>query len=57
VHPGAGALLYVIFIVVSHSNSTNGGKTAPYVILPIIMSVLLVVQVGAVMVARRRSGP
>lgn len=55
-HPAVGALIYVIFTVVSHGNSAHGGKSTPIVILPLIMGLTLVVQVGAVMVARRRSG-
>jgi hypothetical protein len=56
-HPAIAAGLYVIFTVVSHGNSANGGKTTPKIILPLVMGLILVVQVGAVMVARRRSGP
>lgn len=56
-HPAIAALLLVIFTAVSHSNSAHGGKATPEVILPLAMGLLLVVQVGAVMVARRRSGP
>ncbi len=56
VHPAAGALLFVIFTGVSHGGSANGSKAPPYIILPIVMGVLLVVQVGAIRVARRRTG-
>ena len=56
-HPAVGALLYVVFTVVSHGNSAQGGRTAPEVLLPLAMGLMLVVQVGAVIVARRRSGP
>jgi len=55
VHPGAGALVYVISIVVSHS-AANGSKSAPRAILLIVMGVLLIVQLGAIRVARRRAG-
>jgi hypothetical protein len=55
IHPAAGALVYVIIAVASHGNSAHGGKSAPEVILPIVLGLLLVVQVGAIMVARRRS--
>jgi hypothetical protein len=56
-HPAIAALLLVIFTAVSHGNSGHGGKTTPEVITPLVMGLLLVVQVGAVRVARRRSGP
>jgi hypothetical protein len=57
IHPAIAAVLLVIFTTVSHGNSAHGGKSAPIFILPLLMGLLLVVQVGAVMVARRRSGP
>ena len=57
IHPAIAALLLVIFTAVSHGNSAHGGKTAPEVILPLAMVLMLVVPVGAVIVARRRSGP
>jgi hypothetical protein len=58
-HPALGALVFVIIGIVSHGKSAAGTSShgAPtLVILPIIMGVLLVVQIGAIRVARRRSG-
>jgi hypothetical protein len=52
--PAAGVLIYVLTIVASH-HPTHGSKSAPEFILPIIMLVVLVVQFGAVKVARGRS--
>jgi predicted Na+-dependent transporter len=57
VHPAAGAVVLLLSIFVSHGNSANGtsSKAVPHVIFVIIMCVLLVVQVGAIWMARRRS--
>ena len=52
IHPAAGAGVYVIFAVANH----HAGKSAPVFISPIIMCVLLAVQIGAIKVARTRSG-
>jgi hypothetical protein len=53
VHPAAGAVLLVVSIVTTH----NAAKAASAVyIFPVIMCVLLIVQVGAIKVARSRSG-
>jgi hypothetical protein len=52
IHPAAGVLIYVIFAVANH----HAGKSAPVFISPIIMCVLLAVQIGAIKVARTRSG-
>jgi hypothetical protein len=52
VHPAAAALVYVIFVVATHP----AAKKPPVFVIPIIMCVLLVVQVGAIRVARTRSG-
>jgi hypothetical protein len=55
-HPAAGALVFVITILASHhAIAVHGSKSAPDVILPIIMVVLLAVQFGAIKVARSRS--
>lgn len=52
-HPAAGALIYVISAVTMH----NPAKAASAVyIFPAIMCVVLIVQVGAIKVARGRSG-
>jgi hypothetical protein len=53
VHPAVGALVYVITGVVTH----HSAKGPPVFILPGVMCLLLIVQVGAIRVARGRSGP
>jgi hypothetical protein len=56
-HPAAGAVAFIILIVVAHGHvATHGHGPAPYIILPIIMVVMLVVQIGAIRVARQRFG-
>ena len=58
-HPALGALVFLIIGLVSHGKPAAGTSShgaPPPVILPIIMGVLLVVQIGAIRVARRRSG-
>jgi hypothetical protein len=57
-HPAAGALIFLIIGLVSHGQPATGTSShgPPPVILPIIMCVLLVVQIGAIRVARRKSG-
>jgi len=59
-HPAAGALIFVIIGIVSHgqpaTSTSSHGAPPPPIILPIIMGVLLVVQIGAIRVARRKSG-
>jgi hypothetical protein len=52
VHPAAGVLVYVIFALTTHHSS----KSSPVLIVPIVMCVLLAVQVGAIRVARIKSG-
>lgn len=58
-HPAAGALVFLISAFAQHGHPANGTppKAHPlhYVILPVILCVLLVVQVGAIRVARRRA--
>lgn len=57
VHPAAGALVYVIFATIGRAGSANGRPALPReVIFPVVMCLLLVVQAGAIRVARRRSG-
>jgi hypothetical protein len=52
-HPAAGVVIYVI----SAATTRNPAKASSAVyIVPIVMCVLLVVQVGAIKVARSRSG-
>ncbi len=53
VHPLAGAVLYVISVATTRNPSK--ASSAVY-IFPIVMCVLLIVQVGAIKVARGRSG-
>jgi hypothetical protein len=53
VHPAAGVLVYVIFALATHHHSS---KSTPAFIVPIIMCVLLAVQIGAIKVARTKSG-
>jgi hypothetical protein len=53
IHPAVGALVYVIVAVAIHRST----GTSPGFIVPLVMCVLLIVQVGAVKVARGRSGP
>jgi hypothetical protein len=52
VHPAAGVLLYVITAAVTH----HPHQSSPVFIVPLVMCVLLVVQVGAINVARNRVG-
>ncbi len=52
-HPAAGVLVYVISALATHHHSS---KSSPAFIVPLIMCVLLAVQVGAIKVARARSG-
>ena len=52
-HPVAGAVVFVISIVTTHNPAK--AASAEY-IFPILMCVVLIVQVGAIKVARSRSG-
>jgi hypothetical protein len=54
VHPAAGVLIYVISAVTTHNNPAKA-SSAVY-IFPVVMCVLLIVQAGAIKVARSRSG-
>ena len=51
-HPAAGVLVYVISALATHHSS----KSSPVFIVPLVMCVLLAVQVGAIKVARTKSG-
>jgi hypothetical protein len=52
-HPAAGVLVFVLSVVRPH----DPGKATPAAyIFPIVMCILLAVQVGAIKVARSRSG-
>ena len=51
-HPAAGVLVYVIFALATHHSS----KSSPVFIGPLVLCVLLAVQVGAIKVARTKSG-
>ena len=52
VHPAAGVLVYVISALAPHHSS----KSSTAFIVPLVMCVLLAVQVGAIKVARTKSG-
>jgi hypothetical protein len=52
VHPAAGTVVYVLFAVTTH----HSAKAPAVFIFPLVMCVLVIVQVGAIKVARRRSG-
>jgi hypothetical protein len=52
IHPAAGVLVYVIPALATHHSS----KSSSAFIVPLIMCVLLAVQVGAIKVARTKSG-
>jgi len=56
IHPGVGALVFAIILVANATHTTHGPSIPIEVILPLAMCVLLVVQAGAIRVARRRSG-
>jgi hypothetical protein len=56
VHPAAGALVYGIILVSSSAHATHGPALPVVVILPLVMCLLLAVQLGAIRIARRRSG-
>lgn len=55
-HPAAGALIYVIFLVARSSHAAHGPSLPVEVILPLVLCLLLIVQAGAIRVSRRRSG-
>jgi hypothetical protein len=57
VHPAAGAVVLLLSAFVRHGHGANGASShaLPPVVAVIIMCVLLAFQVGAIMVARRRS--
>jgi hypothetical protein len=52
-HPAAGVLVYVLLTLATHHHSS---KSSPVFIVPIVMCVLLAVQIGAIKVARTKSG-
>ena|ERR1700722_130672 len=56
-HPAVGALIYVIFIaaVEGSPGGPSAANSPPYIILP-AMLIVLIVQAGAIRVARRRAG-
>jgi hypothetical protein len=55
-HPAVGVLLFVIVLVAGRAHATHGPSFPVGVFLPLLMCLLLVVQAGAIRVARRRSG-
>ncbi|HEY7324831.1 MAG TPA: hypothetical protein VH520_08385 [Streptosporangiaceae bacterium] len=56
IHPSIGALVYVIIVVANSAHATHGPRIPVDAILPVVMCLLLVVQIGAIRAARRRSG-
>jgi hypothetical protein len=58
VHVAAGVVTYLILAVTSAANAAHArpARLPLDIILPIVMCLLLVTQVGAIRVARRRSG-
>jgi hypothetical protein len=54
-HPAGGVLVYIISIVTTHNHNPAKAAPAAY-IFPILMCVMLIVQVGAIKMARGRSG-
>jgi len=52
-HPVAGVVIFVISIATTHNPAK--ASSAVY-IFPVVMCVLLIVQIGAIKVARSRSG-
>jgi hypothetical protein len=56
IHPAAGAVVFLLSVFVGHGHTAYGApsKALPHVFTVIILCVLLAVQVGAIMVARRR---
>jgi hypothetical protein len=57
IHPAVGAGVYLLTAFASHGNPAHGtsSRALPHFIPVIIMCVLLVVQAGAITVARRKS--
>ncbi len=55
-HPAIAVVIFVVLIVAPQVGGTKNGHGPGPVFLPAIMIVLLVVQAGAIWVARRRSG-
>jgi hypothetical protein len=57
IHPAAGALVYVLFAVAQLVQDHHGRPPATLtVLLPLVMCLLLVVQLGAIRIARSRAG-
>jgi hypothetical protein len=55
-HPAVGALVFVLLVVAWHVQDEHGKTSGPLeVILPLVMCLLLVVQAGAIRVARTRA--
>jgi hypothetical protein len=55
-HPAIGVLVFVVVTAVRQAAGTKAGRAPGPVFLPIVMLVPLVVQAGAIWIARRRSG-
>jgi hypothetical protein len=55
-YPAIGVLVYLIMVVVRpHQSNGSSGKPVTVIIVPVILCVMLATQIGAIMVARRRS--
>jgi hypothetical protein len=52
IHPAVGAAVYVISALATH----HASKASSAFFIPVVMCVVLVVQVGAIRVARTKSG-
>jgi hypothetical protein len=55
-HPAIAVIIFVVLIALPKAGGTRSGSGPGPVFLPIVMVVLLVVQGGAIWVARRRYG-
>jgi hypothetical protein len=55
-HPAVGAVVLVILASVGHGSSGTSSHKPSSVILLATMGVLLIVQIGAIRVARRKAG-
>ena len=52
-HPAAGV---VVFVILAMATTHHSSKSSPVFIVPLVICVLLAVQVGAIKVARTKSG-
>jgi hypothetical protein len=56
-HPVAGLVLLVVYFSTSRHHPGTHGSGSAEIIVPILACVLIAVQIGAISVARSRSGP